>query len=119
MYQDTLLARWDAELELLSWFAVDSGLEAKGQAGSRVAANIFSEALTECVTLDSAAECMRSDPEGAEMFLHQANEFNWLIYDRNQPLPSLPIRALGPFPLVCFAVAEMLKRLQEFGSGKF
>ena len=98
MYQDTLLAVWDAQLELLSRIAVESGLEA----------------LAECVTLDSAAECMRSDPEGARVFLHQASEFNWLIYDRNQPLPSLPTGAFGPFPLVCFAVTEMLKRLQEF-----
>jgi ubiquinone biosynthesis protein Coq4 len=114
MYQDTLLAVWDAQLELLSRIAVESGLEAKGHAGSRIAANTFSEALAECVTLDSAAECMRSDPEGARVFLHQASEFNWLIYDRNQPLPSLPTGAFGPFPLVCFAVTEMLKRLQEF-----
>ena len=114
MYQDTLLAVWDAQLELLSRIAVESGLEAKGHPGSRIAAETFSDALTACVSLESAAECIRSDPEGAGMFLHQANEFNWLIYDRNQPLPSLPTGAFGPFPLVCFAVIKMLKRLQEF-----
>lgn len=114
MYEDTSLAVWDAQLELLSRIAVESGLEAKGHAGSRIAAKTFSEALTGCVNWDSAKECMRSDPEGARVFLHQANEFNWLVYDRNQPLPSLSTGAFGPFPLVCFAVTKMLERLQEF-----
>jgi hypothetical protein len=119
MDQDALLAVWDAQLELLSRIAIESGLEAKGRAGSRIAAKTFSEALTGCVTLHSAAECVRSDPEGARVFLHQANQFNWLIYDRNQPLPSLPTGAFGPFPLVGFAVTEMLKRLQEFDPANF
>ena len=112
--QDTLLAAWDAQLELLSRIALEAGIEPKGRAGSRSAAQNFSDALAECVTLDSAMECVWSDPDGARSFLHQANEFNWLIYDRNQPLPSLSTGAFGPFPLVCFAVTALLKRLQEF-----
>jgi hypothetical protein len=119
MYQETLLAVWDAQLELLSRIAVESGLEAKGHPGSWIAAHTFSEALMECVTLDSAAECMRSDPEGAQVFLYRANECNWLIYDRNQPLPSLPTGEFGPFPLVCFAVTKLLHRLQEFDPANF
>jgi hypothetical protein len=102
MDQETLLAVWEAQLELFLRVAVEAGLEAKGRAVSRIAAKTFSEALTRCVTLDSAAECMRSDPDGARSFLHQANEFDWLIYDRVQELPSLPVGAVGPFPLVCF-----------------
>jgi hypothetical protein len=119
MDQDALLAVWDAQLELLSRIAVEAGLEAKGRAGSRNAAQTFSDALTWCATLDSAMECVWSDPEGARSFLHQANEFNWLIYDRNQPLPSLPVSAFGPFPLVCFAVTALLKRLEEFNPANF
>jgi len=119
MDQDALLAVWDAQLELLSRIAVEAGIEAKGRAGSRSAAQTFSDALTRCATLDSAMECVWSDPDGARSFLHQANEFNWLIYDRNQPLPSLPTGAFGPFPLVCFAVTALLKRLEEFDPANF
>jgi hypothetical protein len=119
MDQDTLLAVWDAQLALLSRIAVEAGLEAKGLAGSRRDAQTFSEALTRCVTLDAAIECVCSDPNGARSFLHQANEFNWLIYDRNQPLPSLPTRTFGPFPLLCFGVTKMLKRLEEFNPANF
>jgi hypothetical protein len=112
MDQETLLAVWDAQLELLSRIAVESGLESKGHAGSRIAAQIFSEAFGRCNTLDSAAECMRSDPEGARSFLHQANEFNWLIYDRAQELPSFPTGEAGPFPFVRKVVTQMLDQLQ-------
>ena len=119
MDQDTLLAVWDTQLERLSGIAVEAGLEAKGHAGSRVATQIFSDALARCVTLDSAAECMRSDPEGARSFLHQANEFNCLIYDRNKQLPSLPIGVFGPFNFVCSAVTDMLQRLQQFDAANF
>jgi hypothetical protein len=117
--QDTLLAVWDAQLELLSRIAIEAGIEAKGRAGSRSAAQTFSDALTACPTLDSAMECVWSDPDGARSFLHQANVFNWLVYDRNQPLPSLPTGAFGPFPLVCFAVTALLKRRQEFDPANF
>jgi hypothetical protein len=69
--------------------------------------------------LVSAKECVRSDPDGARSFLHQANKCNWLIYDHARELPSLPKGAVGPFPLVCFVVTGMLKRLQEFDPDNF
>lgn len=120
MDQDTLLAVWDVQLELLSRIAVEAGLETtEGGGVSRIAAQIFSEALTRCVTLDSATEYVWSDPEGARSFLHQAKEFNHLIYDRNHPLPWLPTGTFGPFPLLCFGVTEMLKRRQEFDPVNF
>jgi hypothetical protein len=33
--------------------------------------------------------------------------------------PALPTEAVGPFPLVCFVVTGMLKRLQEFDPANF
>jgi len=45
MDQHTLLSSWAAQLELHSRIAVEAGLEAKGRAGLRIAAQIFSEAL--------------------------------------------------------------------------
>ena len=119
MEQDTLLAVWDAQLELLSRIAVEAGLEARGCVVSPIAAQTFSEALTRCVTLDSAMEYLWSDPDGARSFLHQAKKLNCLIYDRNHPLPSLPTGTFGPFPLLCFGVTEMLKRLHEFDPVNF
>jgi hypothetical protein len=119
MDQDILLAVWDAHLELLSRIAVESGLEAKGDVGSRIAAQIFSEALGRSTTLDSAAECMHSDPEGARSFVYEANAFNWLIYDRAQELPSFPTGEVGPFPFVRKVVTQMLDQLQQFDPANF
>jgi hypothetical protein len=113
MPQDVLLAKWEAQFQLLYQTAKALGIERKRYDGSRAIALAFCEMLILCPTLDSASKCMQADREGAAAFLGQASEVDYVIREGKTVLPPQPPEPSVPFYMICAAAIDVLKKIRK------